>query len=127
MYRLFVGLTLCVAAVCVSAFAKHTFGQKDATNLNLAENPVKDSDHDQRHFRQWQKQVDCLSCHRAENKKADWTLCPLHNRGKLSEYKWFKKANCYSCHEPEKGKKMLLWPSPHQFNLPKKKHFGKTK
>jgi hypothetical protein len=75
---------------------------------------------DQLQFRQWQKKVNCISCHGAEKKKDDWNLFPLHDNGKLSEKKWLKKTDCFSCHKPEKGKGMLLWPRLHKFNLPKK-------
>jgi beta-lactamase regulating signal transducer with metallopeptidase domain len=77
---------------------------------------------EQLQFHQWQKQVNCLSCHGTEKKKADWKLFPLHKQGKLSEKKWLKKTDCFSCHPAQKGKGLLLWPSLHKFNLPKKKH-----
>ena len=76
---------------------------------------------DQLHFRQWQKKVNCISCHVPKKKKSDWNLLPLHKQGKLSENKWLKKTDCFSCHKPEKGKGILLWPKLHKFNLPKNK------
>jgi mono/diheme cytochrome c family protein len=90
----------------------HLLGKKEARG-------AKD---DQLQFHQWQKKVNCLSCHGTEKKKTDWKLFPLHEtiKGNLSEKKWLKKTNCFSCHKPEAGKGMLLWPSLHKFNLPKK-------
>ena len=90
----------------------HLLGKKEARG-------VKDN---QRQFHQWQKTVNCLSCHGTEKKKTDWKLFPLHKsiQENLSEKKWLKKTNYFSCHEPEVGKGLLLWPSLHKFNVPKK-------
>jgi len=76
---------------------------------------------DQLQFRQWQKKVNCISCHVPKKKKSDWNLFPLHKQGKLSGKKWLKKTDYFSCHETVEGKGMLLWPKLHKFNLPKNK------
>ncbi len=131
-----------------SLFVVQADDKQRGINLKLPGKPIKDTGHgerldrhwldevvyvgnskqvnvlepkdDQLQFRQWQKKVNCISCHDAKKKKDDWNLFPLHDNGKLSEKKWLKKTDCFSCHKPEKGKGMLLWPRLHKFNLPKK-------